>query len=220
MGVSLASLDRSFRESVRSGYNNAVAFLTLSLLGTLAMIPLLTVGHAVFGVLYAVGVILTRGTPHTAREAAELFVAGVKKHADAGAVLTLTLIGVGLVLAGNALAVASQDVTVPLVAVTVVSTALIAAALNVLVVAVALVACGQSVRTAVRDAAVLVVSNPGYALVVGLVVASLLALSALTLGVGWAVVGFSFTAGFVLLATAQAYEERAGENPLSALAGE
>jgi len=220
MAVSPASLERSFRESVRSGYNNAVAFLTLSLLGALATIPLLTAGHAVFGVTYAVGVVLARGTPHTAREAAGLFAAGIQKNAETGAMLTLTLVGVGLVLAGNALAVASRDVAVALVALAVVSTALIAAALHVLVVAVALVACGQSVREGVRDATVLVVSNPGYTLVVGLVVASLLALGALTLGIGWAVVGFSFTAGFVLLATAHAYEERAGENPLSALAGE
>ncbi|WP_256391532.1 hypothetical protein [Natronoarchaeum rubrum] len=220
MGVSPASLDRSFRESIRSGYNNAVAFLTLSLLGALATVPVATVGHAVFGVTYAVGVILARGTPHTAREAAGLFAEGVRRNAATGALLTAAIAVAGAVLAGNVLVITSPSAAVALVALAVVSTALIAAGLVVLVVAVALVACGQSVRAGVRDAAVLVASNPGYALVIGLVVASLLALGALTLGVGWAVVGFSFTAGFVLLATAHAYEERAGENPLEALAGE
>jgi len=219
MGVSPASLDRSFREAVRSGYNNAVAFLTLSVVGTLALVPLVSVGHAVLGVTYAVGTILARGTPHSAREALGLFGDGVRRNARAGTVLTLAILAGGAVLAGNALAVLTPNVDIALVALALVSTALVGAALVVLVLAVALVACGQPVRAGVRDAGVLALSNPGYAFVIGLVVTSLLALGALTLGIGWAVVGFAFTACFVLLATAHAYEERAGENPLDALDG-
>jgi len=219
MGVSPASLDRSFREAVRSGYNNAVAFLTLSIVGTLALLPVVSAGHAVLGVTYAVGAILARGTPHTAREALGLFADGVRRNARVGALLTLAILAGGAVLAGNALAILTPNVDVALVALAFVSTALVGAALVVLAVAVALVACGQPVRIGVRDAGVLALSSPGYALVLGAVVASLLSLGALTLGVGWAVVGFAFTACFVLLATAHAYEERAGENPLDALRG-
>ena len=220
MGVSPASLERSFREALRSSYTNAVAFLTLSVVGTLALVPVVTVGHAVFGVTYAVGVILARGTPHTGGEALGLFFEGMRRNVRVGVLATTALAATGAVLAGNALAVLTPSAGVPLVALAFLSTALVVAALVVLAFAVALVACGQPVRAGVGDAAVLALSNPAHALVLGAVVASLLALGVLTLATGWAVVGFAFAAGFVLLATADAYEERAGENPLDALAGE
>jgi uncharacterized membrane protein YesL len=217
VGVHPGKLEEPLRHAARSTYNHAVAFGSLSIVATAALVPLVLVGHVLLGVTYTVGTILERGTPHTAREAVGLFLTGMRRGGRDGVVLTAVLFGLTLILAGN-LAVLSAPETGPVAgSVVLASTLLVGACAASVVHLVVLLAWNQPLAESVYDAAVLAVLNPLYTLLQAIVVVSCLVLGALSLFVGWLVVGFAFTAAFVALATDRLYEEQTGCRPLRAI---
>lgn len=217
MGASPAALEESLRAAVRSSYYHGVAFVTLSILGGIVLVPVITIGHAILGVTYASGTILSRGTPHTAREAVRLFRIGIRRSLVEGVLLSVTLISLVGLLVGNMILLTTEGTETVLIAFTIASVLLITASVLVALYAVALVACGQSPAASARDSAVLAIGNPVYTLLLGVLVVTILVLGALTLVVGWAVIGFAFTSAFVLYATDTLYETESGESPLEAV---
>jgi len=204
----MESLEAAFRRTVDTAFHQAVAFGTVSLLGTLLSLPLVTVGPAAFGVAHAVVVLTRRGAQHGVGEAASLFAAGVRENGVAGVAASVLLFALGAVVVGDSLLLASDAgaLLAALVSLSLLFTAGIGlAAMHT----VGLVACGMSLRPAIGDGVVLVLKRPGATLVQAAVVASLLALGWLTM-IGWALLGFAAAVSFSVRATDGLYGADAG----------
>jgi hypothetical protein len=205
-------MNTAFRRAVHTAFHQAVAFGTLSVVGALASVLVVTAGPAVFGVAYGVVTIVRRGSQHTVRETLGLFSTGVGRYLREGLALSLFLV----LFAAAAVAdlwLLLSDPSVVLVALLVVSLVMFVSVTFVAMHAVALVVFETTRGSVLRDAAVVVVRYPFATALQALVVGSLFVLGTLTM-VGWALVGFAVAVAFSLLATDLLYESAGAASPL------
>ncbi|WP_135855082.1 hypothetical protein [Halorussus salinus] len=213
MALPAAALETPLRRSINAAFHNAIAALTLSFVGTLALLPLVTIGFALLGVVHAMRVILARGSPHTARQTVGLFIDGVRTHLVQGAGLSaLIWLLVGLVGGNLLMLTGTVPFLVRLVALLSLTAALIG--LCALPYIVVVTDAAESLRTGVRDGVVLAVQNLRYTILLDLVLASLLVLGVLTM-VGWALIGFGFAAVLTLVGTNLLYQQAGGRSIIS-----
>jgi hypothetical protein len=193
-------------------FHQAVAFGTLSIVGTLFALPVVTIGPAIFGVAYSVAMIYRRGSQHTVRETVSLFTAGVTRYLREGVALScFVILFVAVALADVWLLLGSPSAVV--MALLTASLSLFVMCLLVVMHAVALVVFETTAGSPLRDGAVLAAHNPGATVLQAIVVASIFVLGVLTM-VGWAIVGFAVAVAFSLSATDRLYESAAASSPL------
>ena len=205
-------LETAFRRTIDSTFHQAVAFATLSVSGAILSLPVITVGPAVFGVAHGIVTVSRRGSQHGVRESLGLFVEGMRRYLTEGIAVTAFLLVLVFGLVANGFLLATEQ-RVWLVALVTLSTLLLIGCALVVMHALALVTCGFSPRTALRDGSVLLFRHPGATILQGSVVVSIFVLGHLTL-VGWTLIGFAVTDSFVVQATSRLYEGDDGTGPL------
>lgn len=206
-------LERAFRRTLDRTFHQAVAFGTLSILGTLLSIPVVTVGPAIFGVAHAIVTTSRRGAQHTVRETVQLFGEGARLYAREGLALSVFLLFlVGVLFANGLVLFAGNAVWIGVVAV--LSIAVAAGCLLVVMHAVTLVVCGVTPRSSLRDGTLLLFKHPGVTVGQSIVVGSVFVLGTLTM-VGWLLVGFALAVSFSLRATDGLYQAIDGNSPIN-----
>lgn len=205
-------LEDAFRRTVDTGFHQSVAFGTLSILGALVSLPVVTVGPAVFGVAHAIVTLSRRGSQHGVGETAELFVQGLRRYLVEGIAISAFVLffALGIVANGFVLATGAPVWLAGLVAL---STLFLLGCFLVALHAVALVACGLPPRAAIRDGTVLLFGHSGTTVGQGLVVASIFVLGHLTI-IGWALIGFAVAVSFTVRTTDRLYQESDGNSPI------
>ena len=208
----MATAETAFRRTINTAFHQVVAFGTLSLVGSVVSLPVVTAGPAVIGVAYGVTIIFRRGAQHGVRETFGIFKTGFARHMVEGILLSLALV----VLMGSTWSnlMILFGGPAPLTgAVLILSLALLAACTLVVMHAVSLIACGVGLTPAVRDGTVLLVRRPIATLSQAGVIASLLVLGLLTM-FGWALIGFAVAAAFSVAATDRVYVDLGHGSPL------